>query len=250
MDAVVAPGRWMLVARRGHAKHRARALATPSGSRTARWVAATTAVLVLGGWWTWSTVGGTDPASDVTNPLARSEADQSDVPRHHVLTTFVGDERARVVERLSFTRPPEVLVVSNPVRTGSAAGLVPTVLDLWLDDGSGPRPIGDPPPPGESVTVALPTSPEVVRIGYLVSGVVARSEPSAAGRALALATPLHVSPAGARTVELRGPEVDNLGCLTGTGRLTVCGSLSDAGWSVRIETGTTDVLAQLTFPVG
>ncbi len=90
----------------------------------------------------------------------------------------------------------------------------------------------------------------MVRIGYLVSGIIVRSDPSTAGRALALATPLRVTPTGAsRTVEVRGVEIDNLGCLAGTGRLTACGSRSGSGWSVTIERGSTDVLAQLTLTV-
>ena len=52
-----------------------------------------------------------------------------------------------------------------------------------------------------------------------------------------------------RTVEVRGVEIDNLGCLAGTGRLTACGSRSGSGWSVTIERGSTDVLAQLTLTV-
>lgn len=249
---MLAPERWLLVADRGHAKHRARGPRGRFGFRTSRWVAAGTAVLVLGGWWTWDTIQGSASGRDSAE-LTRSEADPPApvVREHHIRTTFLDDERARVTERLSFTRAPDPLVLSNPERTGSAAGMVPIIVDLWVHDGSGRRRVEELPPPGGSVSVTLPASPGVVRIGYLVRGIVVRSDPSPAGRALALATPLRVpATGGSRSVEVRGVEVENLGCLTASGRLIACGSRSGSGWSVTVESGGTDVLAQLTFPVG
>ncbi|MGZ4460464.1 MAG: hypothetical protein ACXVW9_15195 [Nocardioidaceae bacterium] len=88
--------------------------------------------------------------------------------------------------------------------------------------------------PGQSTTIELTGGATRVTVGYDVHGAVVRSQPSSAGRALALLTPLEVDQVpGVRTqVRLTSPEVLNVGCVAPGGALHTCGAQVGQTWVV------------------
>jgi hypothetical protein len=105
---------------------------------------------------------------------------------------------------------------------------------------------------GHDVRVSLPTNTKAVEVAYQATGVIARSLPSKAGRALMLATPLHIS-ASMTTMtmlSLRGSQVLNVGCWPPGSPPQVCGNQIGEGWTVRLpaHAGADDVVAQINLP--
>jgi hypothetical protein len=105
---------------------------------------------------------------------------------------------------------------------------------------------------GHDVRVSLPRSSRAVEVAYQAAGVTARSQPSKAGRALLLATPLHISASTTTrtTLSLRGSHILNLGCWPPGSPPRACGEQSGAGWTVRLpaHAGADDVVAQINVP--
>jgi hypothetical protein len=106
---------------------------------------------------------------------------------------------------------------------------------------------------GDNVRLALPPGTRTADLSYHAVGVMKLNEPSTAGRALVLVTPLIVNPTYDLygTVSVHSPAVTNVGCSTAGGALTACGTRIPDGWRVTAPPGQggVNVLAQITLPV-
>lgn len=156
----------------------------------------------------------------------------------------------RVVDRISFRDPRSVLVLRNPARTGVTEVFQPRIQMRWVRTDNGRQPLRELVAPGGTVTVRLGQPTASLALGYSVTHAVVRSEPSTAGRALALVTPLRMADATAppRSVEVHAPAVRNLGCVQAVEPMVACGVRTTFGWSVTPSQQVVDVVAQLDLP--
>jgi hypothetical protein len=103
--------------------------------------------------------------------------------------------------------------------------------------------------PGAVRRIRLPEATTRIRLDYRADNVIILSEPSTAGRAAALATPLQVRvPVAMRTtLRLKEGSVMNIGCSYPSGAAEACGRTISGGWTVTHEPQEQDVavLAQL-----
>lgn len=230
----------------GSARHRA-------SSFRARHAFATLILLMVGGGFVWELVHRPQDDRATSAPAggtSRGPETQAGAARSTVATILEGDA-VRVVDSLTFAGSSESVLLTNPDRTGATASFVPEIAGVWVDSGSGGRRV-EVPPSGESISIALPDGSTAVTIDYVATGVIAMSDGSAPGRALGLVTPLRLGDEeGPRSIEVRGPWVDNLGCVVRSGTMAACGTRGARGWETSDESGDlVDVVAQLTVPDG
>jgi hypothetical protein len=127
--------------------------------------------------------------------------------------------------------------------------LEPAVGHVTVEAGGREVPVGTTLRQGDRTSVSLPgrTTQAVVR--YAATGVVLRSEPSTAGRALALATPLVIAQATGlpSQVDIESVMALNVGCVDLVGTMTGCGSRTSSGWTVETSPAEpyADVVVQL-----
>jgi hypothetical protein len=202
------------------------------------------------GWQVWQEIS-SDPSTSPSEGRAFQSAQTSPTAHQRTVATIVGPDSIRVVEHLSYTSFTDIVTLENPEHLGPAAGLAPVIENLWVDAGSGPRPIADPPATGETVRIELRIAAMEVTVGYVATGVVERTAGPVTGRALGLVTPLRLEErsTGLRAVDVRGVWVENLGCVDRAGRMTACGHGTSSGWETAPEDAQmVDVIAQLTLP--
>lgn len=163
-----------------------------------------------------------------------------------------GSVRVRVTLRLD--EPVEMLDLSLPARLGAAGPTRPVVRTLALEADGRPVPVGQRPRLGRPASIALGEPARRVVVSYVATGVDVHSE-SAPRRSLTLVTPVVIAQASslAWRVDVRAPEVLDVGCADPDGALTACGERTRRGWAVGI--GETDepvdvlVLGRLDLPV-
>jgi hypothetical protein len=144
--------------------------------------------------------------------------------------------------------------VLMPAAGTSTADFDPIVRQLTLTvDGQQIKTVGRDLQSGDNVRLALPPGTRTADLSYHAVGVMKLNEPSAAGRALVLVTPLIVNPTYDLygTVSVHSPAVTNVGCSIAGGALTACGTRIPDGWRVTAPPGQggVNVLAQITLPV-
>ena len=221
---------------RGHA-------ASARPLRTWLVVLATAAVVLaaIGGWWLFAR-----PSSPGGSGAAGASFD---------VRTVVGigaDGRLRATERIAFSSPRSTISVSIPRGAGVLGEFTPQVDRLMVQGVEFRESVPSALSVGDSTVVRLPKPVRDVAVSYSATGVVHRSQPAPAGRALVLVTPLAVADVGAGSwkVQLISPQVTNLGCAGADGELSVCGSRSGGLWSAEGGAGkpVPAVVAQLNLP--
>jgi hypothetical protein len=144
-------------------------------------------------------------------------------------------------QHVVFGRPVDTVTFSVPAQSSAVGGGVfrPRVgnLQVLIPDR---RPINVLAQVTSSspITVRLPTSVQSLNLTYVTYGAVHLSKPSSTHRAAALVTTLAVSPfAGVTTIQVRGPDVTNIGCFSDDGTASSCGTQDADGWTVVRESG-------------
>lgn len=211
-------------------------------------------VLVMTGAIGWNQWQGSDSDPDdpeVGGSAVRTANLDSPIAHQRTVVTFVEPDTIRVVEHLTYTTPTSEVALTNPDHLGAAAGFRPVIEGLWVDGGDGPED-ADGPASGDAVTVHLAEPARQITVGYRATSVVQPTPGPVNGRALALVTPLRpAAEPGLREVEVNGVWVDNLGCLDEEGAMSACGTGTPLGWRTTAQdSGLTDVVAQLTLPIG
>ncbi|MEP6528032.1 MAG: hypothetical protein ABJA86_12820 [Nocardioidaceae bacterium] len=145
------------------------------------------------------------------------------------------------------------LRVLMPAAGTSTADFDPIVRQLTLTvDGRQIKTVGRDLQSGDKLTLPLPPGTRTADLSYHAVGVMMRNEPSIAGRALVLVTPLIVNPTYDLygTISVHSPAVTNVGCSVAGGPLTTCGTKIPDGWRVTAPPGQggVNVLAQITLP--
>jgi hypothetical protein len=157
-------------------------------------------------------------------------------------------------QHVVFGRPVDTVTFSVPAQSSAVGGGVfrPRIgnLQVLIPDR---RPINVLAQVTSSspVTVRLPTSVQSLNLTYVTYGAVHLSEPSSTHRAAALVTTLAVSPfAGVTTIQVKGPDVTNIGCFSDDGTASSCGTQDADGWTVVRDSGDPHVaiLAQINLP--
>jgi hypothetical protein len=166
-----------------------------------------------------------------------------------IVVRIAGDGVLRVEQDVTLHGAVRELQLAVPQRRGVTATLQPVLDEVTVETGGQEVPVGSTLHRGDRTTVPLPgrTTQAVVR--YAATGVVLRSEPSTAGRALALATPLVIAQATGlpSQVDIESVMALNVGCVDLVGTMTGCGSRTSSGWTVETSPAEpyADVVVQL-----
>ena len=212
-------------------------------------VLATAAVVLvaIGGWWLFARPSAPGGSGAVTGSGAAGASFD--------VRTVVGigaDGRLRATERIAFPSPRSTVSVSIPRGSGVIGEFTPQVDRLMVQGVEFRESVSSTLSVGDSTVVRLPKPVRDVLVSYSATGVVHRSQPAPAGRALVLVTPLAVGDvrAGSWKLQLTSPQVTNLGCAGADGELSVCGSRSGGLWSAVGGVGkpVPAVVAQVNLP--
>jgi glycosyltransferase involved in cell wall biosynthesis len=165
--------------------------------------------------------------------------------------SFESDLSVRASLRVRLDAPVRHITLSVPDSRHIAGGIFqPLVSDIRLAPGEGiDVHVQGKLEPGAVRRIRLPEATTRIRLDYRADNVIILSEPSTAGRAAALATPLQVRvPVAMRTtLRLKEGSVMNIGCSYPSGAAEACGRTISGGWTVTHEPQEQDVavLAQL-----
>ena len=149
--------------------------------------------------------------------------------------------------------PSLAVRVLTPAAGTSTADFEPLISQLTLTaDGQQITTVARELRSGDKVKLALPTGARSVTVSYRADGVMVRSEPSKAGRALVLLTPLIVSPTNNLygSINVHSTAVTNVGCSIAGAPMIACGTKTSDGWRVTAPPGQggVNVLAQINLP--
>jgi hypothetical protein len=140
-------------------------------------------------------------------------------------------------QHVTFDQPVSSLTLAVPKQAATVGGgaFDPRIgnLQVLLADGP-PMNVRQSLRPGTSVTVKLPAASSQLDVVYVAYHAVARSVPSSQHRAVALVTPLTLTPTSGvtSTLHITGDNVTNIGCTTPDGTSQSCGSESSNGWTI------------------
>ncbi|MGI8887455.1 MAG: hypothetical protein ACR2GB_00540 [Nocardioidaceae bacterium] len=168
-------------------------------------------------------------------------------------TVRVSDRGLAFLSSFTFeTASQEIRLAVREHSGDKEQGFAPTVRKMRLIFPHDPtRILPDKLSAGSSIDVPLPADATRFQLAYTVQGAVVGSEPSAAGRGLALLSVLDVSADTdiAFTLVAQRPEVTNLGCQIGNSPMVACGSQTSKGWRLRIDSadGERRVVAQVNL---
>jgi hypothetical protein len=182
-----------------------------------------------------------------------SEGENSAVPGVWSTVAVSSGDSVDIVQRLTFASARASLTVSIPTREAPTERFDPRVDKLRVRaDGRAAPGLSKPLGKGETHTFTFPEPATSVVLTYAATGTVAKTRPSAPGRALALLTPLTIEgqvELGSR-VEIERDGVLNLGCIAAGAPMTACGSETARHWVVERIAGdpVVDVVAQIDLP--
>jgi hypothetical protein len=165
--------------------------------------------------------------------------------------SFRSDLSVRASLRVKLDSPVRHITLSVPDGRNVAGGIFePRVSDIRISLGNGRYVfVTEVLAPGAIRRIRLPADADTFRVDYRADDAIVPSEPSTAGRAAALATPLklQVPVAMETTLRLTESSVMNIGCLYPDGEAEACGRTTSAGWRVTHEDEENDVavLAQI-----
>jgi hypothetical protein len=185
--------------------------------------------------------------------LSGGGEDETRTPWVRSAVQVAADGSVDVVQRITFASPRSALTVSIPARTNPSADFEPRIEALSLRvDGHPARGLERPLRTGETRDLTFSEPASSVVLSYSVEGAIVRTEPSAAGRALALATPLAFQGMGSMKgrLEIEQDGVLNVGCTPTGSPMTLCGSEVGRYWVVARGAGApvVDVVAQVDLP--
>jgi hypothetical protein len=169
--------------------------------------------------------------------------------------TITSDGGLDGVMQLVLDHPVPSLAVSvlTPAAGTSTADFEPVISQLTLTaDGQQIKTVARELRSGDRVKLALPSGARTVELSYRADGVMFRSKPSKAGRALVLLTPMIVRPTNNLygSINVHSTAVTNVGCSIAGAPLIACGTKTSDGWRVTAPPGQggVNVLAQINLP--
>ncbi|MBA2445334.1 MAG: hypothetical protein H0V49_08395 [Nocardioidaceae bacterium] len=185
------------------------------------------------------------PEGTGTRPSAALEASATTRVR------LTPDKGLAVSASYVFSEPAgQIWLTVPPESEGVGRDFTPAITHLQVSvPGRPQRKVSGQLVAGSRISVPIPVDATEVTFEYLVEGAVQRSIPSSRGRAVALLTPLNVTSRADidNTGILEGSEVISVGCEINGSAMTACGSGSDQGWQVTIDSamGDTRIVAGL-----
>lgn len=224
-------------------------------------LAAGVVVVGLGGWWLLASALGSSP--DATRPTSQTSPEgqaRSQAPEPAAVTgtarlQLTPEGIISVMASYSFEEGVNQFWLSVPPPSDAARDqrFAPSISGLRVSvPGRQVREISGRLGFGSRINVPIPADATEVSFEYLVDGVVVSSVPSTAGRAAALLTPLDVRSATrtVTTLVVEDSGVIGLGCQVDDSPVTACGSETDSGWQVIVDSamGDTRIVAAVDLP--
>jgi hypothetical protein len=150
--------------------------------------------------------------------------------------SFAPDLSVRAEQQVSLDAPVRRVRLSIPSTDNLAGGIFrPELKGIRIVLADGTRmPVSAALLKGASLDVYLPRMVRQFDVRYRAADAVVLTEPSAAGRAVALVTPLRVMTSTAMTskVNIVASDVLNIGCMRPDGSARACGRKVATGWTV------------------
>jgi len=192
----------------------------------------------------------TRPASEAASSKAPGAAAASGTTR----LQLTPEGEMSVSSSYSFGQAVDQIWLTVPEQSdaSSAQSFAPSITRMQVSvPGRPERRISGQLVAGSRISVPIPADATEVKFEYVADGVVVPSIPSSRGRAVALLTPLEVRSKAqtVTTVIIEDSGVIGLGCEVDGSAMTACGSETDRGWQVTVDSamGDTRIVAAVNL---